>query len=246
MTEFASSDDAAITAPEASHRDTPRPTHGWRQSKWLILVELLVVILIFVADSLHWIPVSKTPFLLVFAWLSLRLRKLRWHDVGLSRYRSWPITLVAGVGVGLLLEAFQLFVSQPILVHVLRKQPDLELFRALRGDVKWTLLAIAGAWTLAAFGEEMVYRGYLMNRVADLMNRTRWAWIVSLIVVHVGFGLAHAYQGITGIIDEGLAGLLFGVVYLRNGRNLAVPIIAHGLGDSIDFLLIFLGKYPGM
>ena len=57
-----------------------------------------------------------------------------------------------------------------------------------------------------------------MNRVADLMNRTRWAWIVSLIVVHVGFGLAHAYQG----------------------------IIAHGVGDTIDFLLIFGGKYPWM
>ena len=246
MTEFASNDSPETAAPETSHRETPNLTYGWRQSKWLVLIEILVVILVFVADALHWIPVSKTPFLLAFAWLSLRLRKLRWRDVGLSRYRSWPITLAAGVGVGLLLEAFQLFVSQPILVHVLRKQPDLELFRALRGDVKWTLLAIAGAWTLAAFGEEMVYRGYLMNRVADLMNRTRWAWIVSLIVVHVGFGLAHAYQGITGIIDEGLAGVLFGVVYLRNGRNLAVPIIAHGLGDTIDFLLIFLGKYPGM
>jgi membrane protease YdiL (CAAX protease family) len=45
-------------------------------------------------------------------------------------------------------------------VHVLKKQPDLELFRAPSGNLKWTLLAIAGAWTLAAFGEEMVYRGY--------------------------------------------------------------------------------------
>jgi membrane protease YdiL (CAAX protease family) len=92
----------------------------------------------------------------------------------------------------------------------------------------------------------MVYRGYLMNRVADLMNRSRGAWVVSLIVVHVGFGLAHGYQGITGIIDEGLAGFLLGVIYLRTGRILAVPIIAHGMGDTIDFLLIFLGKYPGM
>jgi hypothetical protein len=150
------------------------------------------------------------------------------------------------LAVGLLLEAFQLFVSQPVLVRVLGKQPDLELFRALHGSVKWTLLALAGAWTLAAFGEEMVYRGYLMNRVADLLNRSRNAWIVSLILVHVGFGLAHAYQGITGILDEGLSGLLLGVAYLGTKRNLAVPIIAHGIGDSIDFLLIFLGKYPGM
>jgi uncharacterized protein len=66
------------------------------------------------------------------------------------------------------------------------------------------------------------------------------------VVVHVGFGLAHAYQGVTGVIDEGIAGLLLGVIYLRTGRNLAVPIIAHGIQDSIDFVLIFLGKYPAM
>jgi membrane protease YdiL (CAAX protease family) len=41
-------------------------------------------------------------------------------------------------------------------------------------------------------------------------------------------------------------GLLLGVIYLRTGRNLAVPIIAHGIGDTIDFLLVFLGKYPGV
>jgi membrane protease YdiL (CAAX protease family) len=227
--------------PESSNA-----TNNWRQSKWLILAELIVVALIFVADARHLIFFSKTPWLFAFAWLSLRVRKLRWRDVGLSRYRTWKITLLYGVAAGVLLEAFQLFVSQPFLVRVLGKQPDLEVFRALHGNIKWTLLALAGTWTIAAFGEEMVYRGYLMNRVADLMNRTRAAWIVSLIVVHVGFGLAHAYQGVTGVIDEGLAGLLLGVIYLRTGRNLAVPIIAHGITDSIDFLLIFLGKFPGM
>ena len=92
----------------------------------------------------------------------------------------------------------------------------------------------------------MVYRGYLLNRVADLFNRTRSAWIISLIAVHLGFGLAHAYQGWTGIIDEGLMGLLLGIIYLRTGRNLSVPIIAHGIGDTVDFILIFRGKYPGM
>jgi membrane protease YdiL (CAAX protease family) len=51
---------------------------------------------------------------------------------------------------------------------------------------------------------------------------------------------------VTGIIDEGLMGLLLGVIYLRSGRNLAVPIIAHGVQDTVDLVLIFLGKYPGM
>ncbi|MFN2515107.1 MAG: type II CAAX prenyl endopeptidase Rce1 family protein [Pyrinomonadaceae bacterium] len=38
-------------------------------------------------------------------------------------------------------------------------------------------------WTLAAFGEELVYRGYLMNRVAELACGSSRAWAVSLVVV---------------------------------------------------------------
>jgi membrane protease YdiL (CAAX protease family) len=144
------------------------------------------------------------------------------------------------------MEGFELFVSQPLLVKVLKKQPDFSVFRPLIGNLKLTLIFLALAWALAAFGEEMVYRGYLMNRVADLLNRTRRAWIVSLIAVHVAFGLAHIYQGATGAIDEALMGVLLGLIYLRTGRNLSVPIVAHGVADSIDFILIFLGKYPGM
>jgi hypothetical protein len=34
-------------------------------------------------------------------------------------------------------------------------------------------------------------------------------------------------------------------VYLICGRNLAVPIVAQGVQDTIDVLLIFVGKYPG-
>lgn len=48
--------------------------NDWRHSKWLILAELLVVALIFVADAHHLIPFSKTPFLFAFAWLSLLRR----------------------------------------------------------------------------------------------------------------------------------------------------------------------------
>ena len=119
-------------------------------------------------------------------------------------------------------------------------------FRDLTGNLRETALYILLVWIVAAFGEEMIYRGYLMNRIADLLNRTRKAWTVSLILVHIVFGLAHSYQGLTGVIDEGLMGVLLAAVCLRTGQNLAVPIVAHGVQDSIDLILIFTGKYPGM
>jgi CAAX protease family protein len=236
--------DGGVAGRQAiSGGDTP---NSWRDSNWLAVIEFLLVIAIFIADWHHLIPVSKTPFLLVLGWISLRLRHKTWHAIGLRKYRTWPLTLRWGVVAGILLEAFQLFISQPLLMRMTKKPPDLHDFAALAGNLKLTLLFISLAWTLAAFGEEMVWRGYLMNRVADVIGNSRNAWIVSLLLVHAGFGLAHSYQGITGIIDEGLAGLLLGVLYLVCGRNLAVPIIAHGVSDTIDFLLIFAGKYPTM
>ncbi len=212
---------------------------------WLFaLCEFAIVVLIFVADWKHMIPLSKTPFLLLVGWISIRLRGLRWRDIGLSRYKTWLQTLLTGCACGVAIEAFELFVSQPFFMRITGKPPDLSDFYPLIGNAKLLALGLAGAWSLAAFGEEMVYRGYLMNRVADLGNRSKATWIVSLLAISIVFGLAHTYQEITGVAENALDGLILGCIYLACGRNLMVPVIAHGVTDTVDLLLIYLGQYP--
>jgi membrane protease YdiL (CAAX protease family) len=222
------------------------PASNWRTSKWLAAGELFVAALLFLASTYHHLPLGRGPWLLALGWVSLYVRRVGWRGVGLTKYRSWGTTLGIGLGCGVFLELFELFLSQPTLVHLLGKRADLSQFHDLAGNLKLTALYILLVWIVAAFGEEMIYRGYLMNRVADLLNRTRIAWIVSLISVQIVFGLAHSYQGLVGVIDEGLMGALLAVIYLRTGRNLAVPVLAHGVQDSIDLILIFCGRYPGM
>jgi uncharacterized protein len=222
------------------------PSGNWRNSKWLAVAELLFAALLFAASAFHHLPLGRGPWLMALGWGSLYLRKLGWRGVGFKWYRTRKRTVVIGLGCGVLLELFELFVSQPILVRMVGKKADLSQFSDLTGNLKQTALYILLVWIVAAFGEEMIYRGYLMNRVADLLNRTRKAWIVSLIFVHILFGLAHSYQGLTGVIDEGVMGALLAAIYLRTGRNLAVPIVAHGVQDSIDLILIFCGRYPGI
>jgi hypothetical protein len=217
----------------------------WRDSGWLVLVESALVAAIYVARQHHILKVSATPYLLLLAWISLRLRRVPWKQIGLAWYRTWKATLLLGIAYGVGLELFDLFGKQPLLTLLLGRPPDLSHFLAVRGHLKFALLAIALIWILAAFGEELVYRGYLMNRVADLGQGTRTAWMVSLFVISALFGLAHYQQGITGIIEEGTDGLILGLMYLGYRRNLAIPIIAHGVCDTVDIVLLFLGKYPG-
>jgi uncharacterized protein len=110
------------------------------------------------------------------------------------------------------------------------------------GNLKLFLFYVVLVWVLGALGEEIVYRGYLMNRVAGVFRNTRPAWVVSLIVVSVVFGCGHIDQGATGMIENVWNGLLLGAIYLACGRNLAVPVIAHAFTDTMDFILIYLGK----
>jgi hypothetical protein len=65
------------------------------------------------------------------AWISLRLRGLGWHDLGLARPRSWLRAIGIGVLTGAGMEALELFVTQPLLMKLTGRRPDFSDFLAL-------------------------------------------------------------------------------------------------------------------
>jgi membrane protease YdiL (CAAX protease family) len=211
-----------------------------------LLVELAIVAGLLVADVYHHIFFSKTPYLFLLGWASLRLRGMTWKDVGFAPPKSWGKAFGVGITAGVAMELFELFVSQPLLARWIGKMPDLSDFADLVGNLKLLLIYLALVWVLGALGEELVYRGYLMNRAAGLFRNPKTGWTVSLVAVSVAFGCAHLDQGSTGMVENILNGLLLGGLYLACGRNLAVPVIAHAFSDTLDFLLIYLGSYPGI
>jgi uncharacterized protein len=228
------------------------PKHPEEQSddpsrrRWLALVDLAAVVALVAADFYGVVPFSSTPFLLILGWVSLRLRGQRWRDVGLAAPRSWRQSLLIGTAAGIVLELFSTLVTVPLLSRLAGTPPDLSDFRPLVGDLRLVLISLVPMWLLAAFGEELGYRGYLLSRLADLGGGTRPAWMVSLAVASALFGWGHGGQGVTGMVQEGFAGLVLGLLYLVAGRNLVLPIVAHGMSNTLAFLLIYLDHYPGV
>jgi membrane protease YdiL (CAAX protease family) len=216
------------------------------QSRWLLIVEAMLVVAVFVADQYHLIFFSKTPYLLVLAALSLWLRGVRWRDIGFCLPDNWFRLVLIGIALGVGMEALELFVTQPALIALTGQRPDLIQPAKLAANWKIFLLALVLTWTLAAFGEELVWRGWILNRLFDLLGQGRAARIGSLIIMSICFGLAHAYQDVTGVTENTIAALILGSAYLVSGRNLIVPIMAHGMTDTIDFSLIVTGHYPGL
>ena len=216
----------------------------------LLVIEALVIGTVFHLDYLGILPISKTPYLFLLGWISLRVRGLRWKDVGLRSgpAADWPFVkiLIIGVVVGIAMEALELFATQPLLTKILGRGPDLHELQSLIGSMKLLILGIVLAWVLAAFGEETVYRGYLTNRLAEIFGQSKNAWIAAAILITLLFGLAHFPQGPTGIIENIIDGAILAALYFATGRNLWAPIIAHGIQDTVDVLLIYLGVYPGL
>ena len=167
---------------------------------------------------------------------------MRWRDVGFGVFGSWGKTLLAGILAGAGIEVLELFCTQPLLARLTGQMPDLSAFDRMAGNLKWLAISLAFTWTLFAFGEELIFRGYLMNRIAGLIGRTRIGWAVALVLASVMFGLSHFGQGITGVSENFIDGMILGALYLKFGCDLAVPIIAHGVTDTVDFLLNFFSQ----
>ncbi len=212
----------------------------------LLPFELALIAGIFWADAAGYVPLSKTPFLLIVAWGSMWLRGVSWRDAGLTLLPDWRRLAVIGVAAGIAMWLLEFFVTMPALYRTLGILPDLTLFNDLVGSMQLLLIYLGLNWVLAAFGEELVWRGYALPRTAQFFGSGPRAWLIALLVVNLAFGLAHLYQGPSGVIQATVAGVLLGVLYIATGRNLVVPIIAHGVSNSIDFTVMYLGLYPGV
>lgn len=210
-----------------------------RDNRLVITIEVILVILL-VTLRLQ----SRTVFLLLLGWLSLWLRQKGWKNIGMNQPSSWGRTLLAGLGISAIYQLFSISMLVPVLHRITNTTIDLSQFDSLHGDFAILVVWLIVSWTLAAFGEEMAYRGYFLNRLADLFGKNQLGWGIGVIISSALFGVGHIYQGVVGVIETFIFGTVMACLYLASKRNLWLPILVHGMNDTIGFLLIFLGLYP--
>lgn len=230
-----------MTGPAATDTDLPAAPRRLP----LFGLELLAISAIFWADSAGYIPVSKTPFLVLMAWISIRLRGLRWRDLGLHLAPNSGKLAMIGAAAGVVFWGFEYFIENPVLHLITGRYPDLSDFKDVVGNLELLLVLLAANIVLAGVGEELVWRGYVLGRVAEAIG-TRWNWAIALVTVNIAFGLAHSYQGEAGMTQAAVQGVLLGVLYIKTGKNLIAPIFAHTIANTCDFLLLFGGHHVGV
>ena len=149
-----------------------------------------------------------------------------WTDIAIA-LGFWFGSLVALGAAGFLLRFTRLH-PENIRGIVARMAP------ASPGELAvWFALSIS-----AGICEELIFRGYLQQQFSAL---TRRVWL-GIAISAVFFGLAHGYEGNSGMLLIALYGAFFGILaHLR--RSLRAGMFAHAWHDSLSGLVLYFGNH---
>jgi membrane protease YdiL (CAAX protease family) len=194
---------------------------------------LAVVIILFTGNltvgGMVVVPLGAA-LVLLWAWRS----RTPWRAIGLVRPRNWFVTVAGAMALG---SAFKILLKM-VVMPLLGADPVNHAYHFLAGNVSM-LPAAVWATLVAGFGEETVFRGYLFERGTRLLGCGAAAKTVIVLLTSVLFAFAHySDQGLAGLEQGAIVGLVFGTVFAITGRIIPL-MIAHSAFDLTALAIIY-------
>ncbi len=162
------------------------------------------------------------------------------RDMGFRSPESWPKLLGTTLVYGLIIQMVFTIIIEPGLERLTGDAVDISAFDGVRGDFVNFLLLMGLGWIVGGFLEEFTFRGFIVGRVRWLLGSGVAATWVAVLVAAVPFGLAHLYQGITGMIATGIIGFGLGAVYVYHRFNLWYSVFTHGFINTLGIISIYI------
>ena len=181
-----------------------------------------------------------TLLLYMVVFTTLWAKRWDWNYFGITR-PNWPITVFRAflftIGVFVLID----FLIQP-LIEIYFGNIDLSKVSGIEGNfINYVIYVLLG-WIFGGFCEEIIYRGYVLKKLAIILGDTNKTWLFAAVLASLTFGTAHSYQGSSGVITTAIIALLFGLIFIFNKNNLMVLVLTHGIYNMVAITLIYLGK----
>ncbi|HXV74655.1 MAG TPA: CPBP family intramembrane glutamic endopeptidase, partial [Sphingomonadales bacterium] len=172
--------------------------------------------------------------------LFLNARGVELYELGLRRPVPWKSVL--GFGAAIAAGVYAVSIAVQFLLSQAGIEPNLEDFSLIQGNFALYLYAVTlFTWVSAAFGEEVLFRGFVMRNLQAMFGEGERGWHLANVAQAAIFALFHFNQGVGGVIPIFLVALAFGYAFIRLGKSLWPLIVAHGIVDMVSFTLVYLG-----
>jgi len=177
----------------------------------------------------------------LFVLLWVQFTGKPWREIGYVRPRSW----IGGLALGLVFGAAFKLLMKAVVMPLFGAGPINQTYHYLAGNTAMLPGAIL-MMLVAGFSEETVFRGYLFERLGKLLGPGAAAKAAIVVITSAAFAAAHyADQGVPGVEQASITGLVFGRVYALTGR-LYTLMIAHAAFDLTALAIIYLGLEPAV
>lgn len=192
-------------------------------------------------QGLVWVA---NVIMLLIVWLGLRLRGQGWDHFGLrfSVPARRSVLRAVMLSVVVLVAAVAAFIIGAIIganIFGIPEQADMSEYNFLYNNLPLLLVSLVGVYIVSSFGEEVVYRGFLLTRIEELKPGGRHIRKVAVVISALIFGLAHYTWGPIGIVQTTFMGLALAIAYFAVGRNLWINVLAHAYMDTILFVQLY-------
>jgi membrane protease YdiL (CAAX protease family) len=228
------------------------------QHSWIFrLGEILLVFLpafLFIKAMSSWVGEDAIRSLgviwvanilmLAMVWTSLKLRGQSWKDLGFTFTR---VSLPEGLRIfGLSLLVFVIGISGYLIGSIIManitgipESTDFSIYDYLKDNIGMLFISLAGVYIVSSFGEEVIYRAFLINRISELAISTKYSSVIAVILSSIFFGFVHYQWGPTGIVQTGFMGLAMGICYIKFKKRLWILILAHAYMDTVLLVQMF-------
>jgi membrane protease YdiL (CAAX protease family) len=212
--------------PPAATPDEDRFATGLRQFGPLGILAIAVI----VAGNLVVVPLSA---ILVLLWARRSGTPL--SAIGFVRPSSWARTVVVGIAFGVALKLLMKIIVMPLL----GAEPINQAYHYLVGNRSALPGMLYAVIIGAGFGEETLFRGFMFERLGKLIGPGAIARTFIVLLTAGLFGLAHYFeQGLPGLQQATIVGLVFGAIFAVTGR-IFMLMIAHAAFDLTALAIIY-------
>jgi membrane protease YdiL (CAAX protease family) len=151
----------------------------------------------------------------------------RFADLGFRAPKRWVTVPLWVLGIFVVFVVAQGIVPVLVAPFFEMPQPDLSRYDVIRGNPAAALLFAVLLPFTAAIPEEILYRGFLIERLRRLFGGSGVSAVFAVLVQALVFGSVHFQWGLGGVFVTSIMGAVWGFAYLLCGRNLWIVIIAH-------------------
>lgn len=183
--------------------------------------------------------------MLCLVWLSINIRGEKWTDLGIpfesfSAKKAGSVILKSVLVFVLALLAFALGSILIAPITGIPESADMSNYAYMQNNIPMLILTLVGVYIVSSFGEEVIYRAFLINRISEMGFSDKWKNKIAIILSAIIFGLIHYEWGPMGMVQTTFMGLVLGYFFLRYDRNIWILVLAHAYMDTILMVQMYL------